>query len=221
MELKIKFQKPEFYFKNINEFPFPEIFEVGNVLEVFDRTKEKLGNFKESRIDGIVEKNVRMEGKVILEEGAKILDGTYIVGPVYIGKNTRVGPNAYIRPYTIIGENCQVGSREIKNSVLMNNVEVNHHGYIGDSILGNKVHFGAGVVTANLRFDGKNVFEGRRKLGAVIGDNSQIGVNATTLPGTFIGPNSWIYPGVVAKGFIPENSVLKWKNSNFEIVDKK
>jgi NDP-sugar pyrophosphorylase family protein len=209
----------DYYFKK-REFPFKEIFEVENVLQIFEKAKEILDRFKESNIKGDVGKNVHIEGIVIVEEGAKILDGTYIVGPVYIGKNSRVGPNAYIRPYTLVGENCQIGGREIKGSILMDNVEVNHHGYIGDSILGYKAHFGAGVTTANLRFDGKNVVDERRKLGAVVGDNVQVGVNSTLLPGTFIGNGSWVYPGAVVKGFVPANSIVKWKPS-YEVVEKK
>ena len=210
--------KPNYYFEKIDEFPFPEIFQVENVLEVFDRAKEVFSNFKKSSIKGKIGANVHIEGIVVIENGAKVLDGTYIIGPVYIGRNTRIGPNAYIRPYTLIGENCQVGSREIKGSILMNNVEVNHHGYIGDSILGSKVHFGAGATTANLRFDGKEIF-GKRKIGAIVGDNSQIGVNATTLPGTFLGQNVLVYPGAVVKGFLPANSILRWM-PDIKIVGK-
>ena len=212
--------KPRYYFEKIEEFPFPKLFDVENVLEVFDKAKEMLDNFKKSKITGEVGKNVHLDGIVVIEEGAEILDGTYIAGPVYVGKNTRVGPNAYIRPYTIIGKNCQVGNREIKASILMNNVEVNHHGYIGDSILGNKVHFGAGSTTANLRFDGKNVFGNKRKIGAIVGDNSQVGVNATTLPGTFLGQNVWVYPNLAVRGFIPSNSYAKPNLKGFNIVKK-
>ena len=212
--------KVDHYFKEKEKFPFPHLFNVENVLEIFEKRNELLSSFKESRIDGEVGKNVHIEGVVVIEKGAKVLNGTHIVGPVYIGRNSRVGPNAYIRPYTIIGENCQVGSREIKASILMNDVEVNHHGYIGDSILGYKAHFGAGATTANLMFNGKEVIPGRRKLGAIVGDNVQVGVNATLLPGTFVGANSWVYPGVSVKGFVPSNSILKWK-PQYEIVEKK
>ena len=212
--------KVNYYFNKTEEFPFPEIFSVGSVIEVFDKVKKVLDKFSESKIKGKVEENVHIEDVVIIEEGAKVLGGSRIIGPAYIGKNSRVGPNAFIRPYTIIGENCQVGSREIKASILMNYVEVNHHGYIGDSILGYKVHFGAGATTANLRFDGGDIIPGRRKLGAIVGDYSQVGVNATLLPGTFVGVNSWIYPSVSVKGFIPSNSILKWK-PQYEIVEKK
>ncbi len=219
MEHKVK-HKVEYYFKEKDEFPFPQLFEVETVLSIFEKRNELLSSFKEPRIEGEVGKNVHIEGVVIVEKGAKVLDGTHIIGPAYIGENSRIGPNAYIRPYTIIGKNCQVGSREIKASILMNNVEVNHHGYIGDSILGHKAHFGAGASVANLRFDGKEILPGRRKLGAIVGDGVQVGVNATLTPGTFVGANSWIYPGIGVKGFVPSNSILKWK-PQYEIAEKR
>ena len=103
----------------------------------------------------------------------------------------------------------------------MNGVRADHFGYVGDSILGDKSHLGAGVVTANFRFDGKEVKDtGMRKFGLVIGDNSHVGVNATLFPGTFIGQNTWIYPAAIVRGFVPENSILKWKQ-DLEVVEKK
>ena len=213
--------KPDFYFKKIKEFPFPEIFDVKNVWEILKKKDEVLSKFKKSEIKGTMGKNVHFEGIVIIEQGSRILHNSIIEGPVYIGKNCTIGPSAHIRGGTIIGDNCKVGKAEIKGSVVMNNVRADHFGYIGDSILGDNSHLGAGAVTANFRFDNKNVEKTElRKFGVVLGDNSQIGVNATTLPGTFIGPNSWIYPASIVRDFIPENSILKWK-PELEVVEKK
>ena len=211
----------KYYFEKFDKFPFPEIFEADSVLDMFAVAKKRLDEFKKSDIKGNVGSNVHIEGIVVIEEGAKILDGTYIVGPAFIGKNTKVGPNAYIRPYTLIGRNCSIGNREIKGSIVMDYAEANHHGYIGDSILGYKVHFGAGVTTANLRFDGKNVFGDKRKIGAIVGDNSQVGVNAATLPGTFIGQNVWVYPGLSVRGFLKSGSYVKSASKGFEVVERK
>ncbi len=213
-------KEPKYYFEKIDEFPFPEIFELENIWEIFNERDKFFLQFNESKIKGNVEKNVYLEGLVIIEKGAKILNGSVIKGPVYIGKNSIIGPNAHIRKKTIIGKNCRIGNAEVKGSIFMNNVRVDHFGYIGDSILGDSSHLGAGVVTTNLRFDNKNVKENIRKFGLVLGDNSQIGSNVTTIPGTFIGPNSWVYPGAVLKGFIPSDSIVKYK-PDFEIVKKK
>ncbi len=211
--------KLSYYFKKIKEFPFPEIFDVETILEILKKKDELLSKFEKSEIKGSLGKNVHFDGIVIIEQGSRILHNSIIEGPVYIGKNCVIGPSAHIRGGTVIGNNCKIGKAEIKGCVIMNNVRADHFGYIGDSILGDSTHLGAGVVTANLRFDNKPT-HGLRKLGVVLGDNSQIGVNSTTLPGTFIGPNTWIYPGAVVRCFVPENSILKWK-PDLEIIEKK
>ncbi len=149
--------------------------------------------------------NAYVKGKVWIGEGTKILEGTVIEGPVFIGKNCKIGPNAYIRPGTVIGDNCHIGTSEIKASIIMNNTNVPHFNYVGDSIIGENCNLGAGAKIANLRFDDKPVrvkirgktIEVRRKLGAFIGDNVKIGINASILPGAKIGSNSWIWPGKI------------------------
>lgn len=208
---------PKYYFKKIKEFPFPEIFNVKNVWEALIKKDEILSKFENSRMKGSLGKNVHFEKVVIVEEGSRVLHNSIIEGPVYIGKNCVIGPSAHIRKNTIIGNNCKIGKTEVKGCVIMNNVRADHFGYVGDSILGDSSHFGAGVVVANLRFDGRNVIGNLRKFGAVVGDNTQIGANATIFPKTFIGPNCWIYPGVCVKGFVPKNKIVKQN----EIVDRK
>jgi len=73
---------------------------------------------------------------------------------------------------------------EVKNSVLMADASVGHLSYVGDSVLGRGVNFGAGTNVANLRHDdttvrmtvkGDRVDTGRRKLGAIVGDGAKPG----------------------------------------------
>ena len=88
-----------------------------------------------------------------MEEGAKIIN-SYIEGCAYIGANTIVGPNAYLRGYNSIGNNCSVGGgTTIKNSILLDHVNAKHLAYIGDSVIGEDVNFGSGTQIANYRFD--------------------------------------------------------------------
>jgi len=73
----------------------------------------------ESAINGDVEENVNIKGKVYIGNNSRIMSGTYIEGPVFIGEGTIIGPNAYLRPYACICNNCRVGnSSEIKNSII-------------------------------------------------------------------------------------------------------
>lgn len=183
--------------------------------DLLDANVEILDSMK-GKIDGIVEKNVTIKGKVVIGKGSIIMDGSYIEGPVVIGSNCKIGPNCYIRPYTSIGNGCHIGNAcEVKNSIIMDNSNVPHQNYVGDSVIGSNCNLGAGTKIANLRLDKKNIFvysngkkidTKRRKLGAIVGDNVQTGINAVINVGTFIGNNVFIGPGAIANGEIKPNA---------------
>ena len=158
---------------------------------------------------GEVEPNATVKGPVKIGKGTIVKNGAYIEGPVVIGENCSIGPNCFIRGSTSIGDRCRIGNAvEIKNSVIMNNVAMCHLSYIGDSVVGNNANIAAGNVTANLRHDRKTVKtpvgddmvdSGRRKLGAIIGDCVQTGINTTIYPGRKIWPGKTTLPGDVVK----------------------
>ena len=129
---------------------------------------------------------------------------------------------AYIRGNVVTGDNCVIGHcTELKNCILLNNVQAAHFNYVGDSILGNNVHLAAGAILSNLRLDNKNirvdvrkpesmlVETGRKKFGAILGDNCQIGCNAVLNPGTLMEPNCTVYPGVQFRGTLLVNQSVK------------
>jgi len=156
----------------------------------------------------VISDTARIRGeRVYIEEGVKIFDNAVVCGPCFIGKNSIIGNNALVRESNI-GEKNEIGfCSEIARSFLSQNASV-HHAYIGDSILDKNVNFGAFSCTANLRLDKKDVKysikeervnSGRTKLGAIIGEGSQIGVHAMLMPGCKIDANSFIAPGVVQK----------------------
>jgi bifunctional UDP-N-acetylglucosamine pyrophosphorylase/glucosamine-1-phosphate N-acetyltransferase len=155
----------------------------------------------------VVEQNVVLKGTVRLGEKSLIKSGCYIEGPVYIGVGSKIGPNTRIRPNTSIQDRVIVGtSCEIKNSLIMDGTKIPHQSYVGDSIIGESCNLGAGTITANIRFDeetlkmrvkGHVLDTGRKKLGVIMGDNVQTGINVSILPGVRIGPGSWLGPGTV------------------------
>jgi NDP-sugar pyrophosphorylase family protein len=116
-------------------------------------------------------------------------------------------------------------STEIKNAVLFDNVAAPHYNYIGDSIVGNHAHLGAGVILSNLKSDKSNItVKGvksyptcLRKMGAIIGDKSELGCGCVLNPGTVIGKNSIVYPLTSVRGVVPECSIVK---SNTKTVPK-
>ena len=153
----------------------------------------------------------KIKDNVWVHNSVKLGSGVEIIGPAIIMENASLRHNAYIRENVIVGPGSVVGnSCEIKGSILLSHVEVPHFNYVGDSILGNKSHLGAGVILSNLRLDKKNIRINHtdtnlRKIGAFIGDNVQIGCNSVICPGTIILPNTIIYPLTVQKGIIDNN----------------
>ncbi len=156
--------------------------------------------------------NSTIEGKVIMEPGARIIN-SYVEGSVFIGEGTTIGPNACIRGSSSIGRMCSIGpGTTVKNSILLDNVNAKHLAYIGDSVIGENVNFGSGTQIANFRFDGDNVNvltekgwanSGKKKLGAFVGDNTKFGVLSCTMPGKLIGANCEIHSGVVVNRNVP------------------
>ena len=184
---------------------------------LLDANEELLKKIK-TKIQGIVEKNVVLNGNILIGKGSVIRSGTYIEGPVVIGNNSKVGPNCYLRAYTTIGNNCHVGNAcEVKNSIVMDNSNVPHFNYVGDSVIGQNCNLGAGTTVANLRLDKKNIVvtlngkkieSKRRKLGMVMGDNVQTGINSVINVGSVIGNNVFIGPGAVVKGEISPKTMI-------------
>ncbi len=161
---------------------------------------------------GEVEENVVIKGAVQIGKNTVVRSGSYIVGPVIIGQDCAIGPNCYIRPSTSIGDGCHIGGAvEVKNSIIMKGSKLPHHNYVGDSVIGEDCNFGAGTKVANLRLDKKdiqaaNVDTGRRKLGVIVGDRVETGINASLNVGSMIGNNTLIGPGALASGVIQPNS---------------
>jgi NDP-sugar pyrophosphorylase family protein len=170
-------------------------------------------NFGETIGDPVIGDDVYIGRDTIIEPGA------YIKGPAWIGPNCQIRHGAYIRENVIVGSGSVVGnSCEIKNSILFNGCQVPHFNYVGDSILGAKAHLAAGVIVSNLKLAGdeitlyvgdQQVPTGLRKFGALIGDRVEIGCNAVINPGSILGRNSLIYPGVAWRGILAENSIAK------------
>ena len=103
---------------------------------------------------------VTIRGDVYIHPSVKLPAYAEINGPAWIGANVEMRIGCFIRGSVIIGEGCVVGnSCEYKNSLLLDKVQTPHYNYVGDSVLGNRAHLGAGVICANLRLDKGNVMD--------------------------------------------------------------
>lgn len=198
--------------------------------QLFEITKHLL----DSRLKGQeihptaqIAKNVVIEGDVYIGENTKIFEGAVIKGPCYIGSNCIIGNNAIIRDYTNLEDGVMVGAlAEVARSIFQKNAHV-HSGYFGDSILGENCRVGAGTVTANTRLDrgeikvkvkGEKIGTGLTSLGVIAGENTNIGINVSLMPGVLIGSNCAIGPGSVVFENLEDNTVYYTK---FATVDKK
>ena len=165
---------------------------------------------------------------VWIAKDAKVFQSAYIGAPCIIDHEAEVRHCAFIRGSAIVGKGAVVGnSTELKNVVLFDKVQVPHYNYVGDSVLGYKAHMGAGSVTSNVKSDktlvvikelDNPVETGRKKVGAMLGDNVEVGCNSVLNPGTVIGRESNIYPTSCVRGVIPPHSIYKDKDN---IVSKK
>ncbi len=192
--------------------------DVGQPWDLLEANARALSGLASS-VSGVVEDGVGIHEPVHIGKGARIRSGVYIEGPVYIGPGSDIGPNCYIRPCTSIGASVRIGNAcEVKNSIVMDGSHIAHLSYVGDSVIGEGCNFGAGTITANIRFDKKNVamnIKGRsvdsgcHKLGAVVGDNAQTGINVSLLPGIKIGSGAWVAPGLVVDEDVPSGYFLK------------
>jgi UDP-N-acetylglucosamine diphosphorylase / glucose-1-phosphate thymidylyltransferase / UDP-N-acetylgalactosamine diphosphorylase / glucosamine-1-phosphate N-acetyltransferase / galactosamine-1-phosphate N-acetyltransferase len=163
---------------------------------------------------------VLMGGRIALGRGVLVESGAMIKSPAIIGDFTEIRQGAYLRGYCLTGARCVLGhTTEVKHSILLGSAKAGHFAYLGDSILGQHVNLGAGTKFANLRFLPGNVAvrtkdalidTGRRKFGAILGDNAQTGCNSVTNPGTLIGKEGLLLPNTTApSGYHPPRTILR------------
>ena len=152
-------------------------------------------------------------------KSAKVAPTACLNGPLIVDEDAEIRHCAFIRGNAIVGKGAVVGnSTELKNVILFNKVQVPHYNYVGDSILGFRSHMGAGAITSNVKSDktlvtvkGENISieTGLKKMGAMLGDNVEIGCNSVLNPGTVIGRQTNVYPTSMVRGFIPAGSIYK------------
>lgn len=150
---------------------------------------------------------------------AKVAPTACLNGPLIVDEEAEIRHCAFVRGNAIVGKGAVVGnSTELKNVILFNKVQVPHYNYVGDSILGYKAHMGAGSITSNVKSDktlvvikgdGEEMATGLKKVGAMLGDNVEVGCNSVLNPGTVIGRCSNIYPTSMVRGVVPADSIFK------------
>ena len=154
-----------------------------------------------------------------IARNAKVAPTACLNGPLIVDEEAEIRHCAFVRGSAIVGKGAVVGnSTELKNVILFNKVQVPHYNYVGDSVLGFKSHMGAGSITSNVKSDktlvtvqgeGIRIETGLKKMGAMLGDNVEVGCNSVLNPGTVVGRGTHVYPVSSVRGVIPEESVYK------------
>ena len=182
--------------------------------EMLPVLKEYISEIIRGGIDGYKE----IADGILVGENVEIHPSAVIKTPAIIGSESEIRPCAYIRGAVVTGKGCVIGnSSELKNCILLDYVQVPHYNYVGDSVLGNYAHMGAGAICSNLKADKRNVVihtdeeieTGIKKIGGILGDKADVGCGCVLNPGTVIGKNTSVYPLNSLRGVFPEDSIVK------------
>ncbi|MBU0944873.1 MAG: hypothetical protein KJ804_00290 [Proteobacteria bacterium] len=197
---------------------------VGYTIKFGDTTKEgltvKMGNQVLTGASVLMAGAILVGNRIEIGHGVLVEGGALIKSPAIIGDCTEVRQGAYIRGYCLTGKRCVIGhTTEVKHSIFLNDAKAGHFAYLGDSILGQNANLGAGTKFANLKFLGDTVSirtekglidTGRRKFGAILGDQAQTGCNSVTNPGTIIGKGGILMPNTTApSGYHPPQTIIR------------
>ncbi len=202
----------------------PKLFE--NTKQVWDALKQ-IASYLQFRLKPAVLGELLgkpfISNSVFIGRGTIVEQGAVLKGPAWIGQNCHIRSGCYVRENVIVGDGVVMGnSCEFKNCILFDEAQVPHFNYVGDSILGFHAHLGAGVILSNVKLDHGEIHvaasegdiaTGLTKFGAIIGDRTEIGCNSVINPGSLLGRDCIVYPGVNFRGVLPERSIVKLRQS--------
>ena len=174
-------------------------------------------------VDAELGRNVVLRGRTRIGHGVRIDDGCIltdtevgagavlrpycIATETVIGPGAIIGPFAHMRPGTQLGPDVHVGNFvETKKTIIGRGSKANHHSYLGDTTIGEKVNIGAGTITCN--YDGYKKFQTVIEDGAFVGSDSQlvapvrIGKRAVVGAGTTVTRD--VSPGALALSRVPQ-----------------
>ena len=193
-----------------------------NTVNAWEALRQ-IGSYLQFRLQPAIEGRLIgkpfISGAVFIGKGTVIEHGAMIKGPAWIGEGCEIRNGCYVRENVIVGNGVVMGnSSEFKNSIIFDEAEIPHFNYVGDSVLGNGSHLGAGAICSNLRLDHKSVLvhveggpvdTGLKKFGAILGDGAEVGCNAVLNPGTLLGPRSLVMPAIAFGGVLPPSTIAR------------
>jgi UDP-N-acetylglucosamine diphosphorylase/glucosamine-1-phosphate N-acetyltransferase len=163
-------------------------------------------------LGGLVEPGVVFDvrqGVVVVEHGARVLAGTRLEGPVFVGPGAQVFGDT-IR-WSVIGPQCKVRG-EVATTVFVGFANKSHYGFLGHSVVGQWVNLGAGTTnsdlkntygTVRLRVGAEQIDTGRQFLGSLIGDHVKTAIGTMLDTGTVIGCGANVFGTVRPPKYVP------------------
>lgn len=152
----------------------------------------------------ILEDDVRVDGDTLVTDSV-IKNGTHVkfgsmIEESLVGERCVIGPFAHLRPKSELSQDVHIGNFvETKASKIGKGTKANHLTYIGDSIVGEKVNFGAGTITAN--------YDGYKKHQTKVGSGASTGSNSVLVAPVEIGDGAYVGAGSVITKNVPEDSL--------------
>ncbi len=159
---------------------------------------------------GMIESGVSIKGTVSIGKGSVIRSNTYIVGPAIIGENCEIGPSVCILSSTSIGDNvCVSPFTLVSNSVVADGVEIGPGSSIRDSVIDRGCYAAGHFVTqsgeTSIEIEGEHR---QAYVGAMLGEDCEIGESVVTMPGVLIGNHCTVQPLKVISRNLPDESVV-------------
>ncbi|WP_018753523.1 bifunctional UDP-N-acetylglucosamine diphosphorylase/glucosamine-1-phosphate N-acetyltransferase GlmU [Paenibacillus sanguinis] len=147
--------------------------------------------------DCIIGPSAQIEDSIILD-GAKVKQS--VLSQAEVGRESTVGPFAYLRPGTKLGSKVKVGDFvEIKNASLDDGSKVSHLSYVGDAKVGKNVNIGCGAITVN--------YDGYNKSITEIEDDAFVGSNVNLIAPVKVGKGAYVVAGSTITQAVPENDL--------------
>jgi glucose-1-phosphate thymidylyltransferase len=160
----------------------------------------------------VVDESVTLIGNVEIGDNTVIRPGSYIVGPVKVGDNCDIGPQVTILPSTSIGDNVSLGPYTyILNSILMDNVRVESHSHVSESIIGFNCNFGPYSICeadTDVKIEIEDELVSVDKTGVIVGDDCRFGSRILVEAGILVGNNCTVRSGTKVDRQMPVNSTV-------------
>ncbi|WP_318245361.1 bifunctional UDP-N-acetylglucosamine diphosphorylase/glucosamine-1-phosphate N-acetyltransferase GlmU [Paenibacillus gallinarum] len=186
-----------------------------NGVTIIDPSSTYIGADVTIGSDTVLYPGTMLKGNTVIGEGSVIGPNTDIEDSIIgdnvtvkhsvlskaeVGNGSSVGPFAYLRPASKLGEGVKIGDFvEIKNATIDNGSKVSHLSYIGDATVGKNVNIGCGAITVN--------YDGYNKSVTEIEDDAFVGSNVNLIAPVKVGKGAYVVAGSTITHSVSDNDL--------------